>query len=130
MSFPRLRTVGIPALTHLPLSGHTRIRHRLSALSDADVEGPAVAGSARFNGLKKQDMEEGPAVSGSADFLIKSGHFSVRHEPLCYSWQDLGHITSGFPELFRYHQEIFSKSLDVQAMHRFFFLVSLFYCLL
>ncbi|MPC14440.1 hypothetical protein E2C01_007207 [Portunus trituberculatus] len=38
----------------------------LSALSKADVEGPAVAGSARFNGLKKEDIEEGPAVAGSA----------------------------------------------------------------
>ncbi|MPC96016.1 hypothetical protein E2C01_091250 [Portunus trituberculatus] len=33
-----------------------------SALSE-DVEG-----SARFNGLKKEDMEEGPAVGGSAHF--------------------------------------------------------------
>ncbi|MPC60712.1 hypothetical protein E2C01_054768 [Portunus trituberculatus] len=33
-----------------------------SALSEADVEGPAVAGSARFTALKKEDMEEGPAV--------------------------------------------------------------------
>ncbi|MPC92478.1 hypothetical protein E2C01_087569 [Portunus trituberculatus] len=31
----------------------------LSALSEADIEGPAVAGSARFNGLKKEDIEEG-----------------------------------------------------------------------
>ncbi|MPC74081.1 hypothetical protein E2C01_068426 [Portunus trituberculatus] len=38
----------------------------LSALSEADVEEPAVAGSARFNGLKKEDMEEGPAVAGLA----------------------------------------------------------------
>ncbi|MPC39187.1 hypothetical protein E2C01_032713 [Portunus trituberculatus] len=33
-----------------------------SALSKADVEGPTVAGSAHFTGLKKEDMEEGPAV--------------------------------------------------------------------
>ncbi|MPC51459.1 hypothetical protein E2C01_045305 [Portunus trituberculatus] len=37
-----------------------------SALSEADVEGPAAAGSARFTGLKKEDMEEGPAVEPSA----------------------------------------------------------------
>ncbi|MPC47929.1 hypothetical protein E2C01_041690 [Portunus trituberculatus] len=35
-----------------------------SALSEADVEGPAVAGSACFTGLKKEDTEEGPAVAG------------------------------------------------------------------
>ncbi|MPC83531.1 hypothetical protein E2C01_078243 [Portunus trituberculatus] len=40
----------------------------LSALSEADVEGPAVAGSAHFTGLKKDDMEEGPAIVGSARF--------------------------------------------------------------
>ncbi|MPD03183.1 hypothetical protein E2C01_098808 [Portunus trituberculatus] len=38
------------------------------ALSETDVEGPAVAGSARFNSLKKEDIEEGPAVAGSARF--------------------------------------------------------------
>ncbi|MPC59925.1 hypothetical protein E2C01_053957 [Portunus trituberculatus] len=37
-----------------------------SALSEADMEGSAVAGSTRFTGLKKEDMEEGPAVAGSA----------------------------------------------------------------
>ncbi|MPC39841.1 hypothetical protein E2C01_033389 [Portunus trituberculatus] len=37
-----------------------------SALSETDVEGPAVAGSARFTCLKKEDMEEGPAVEPSA----------------------------------------------------------------
>ncbi|MPC65872.1 hypothetical protein E2C01_060009 [Portunus trituberculatus] len=37
-----------------------------SALSEADVEGSAVAGLARFTGLKKKDMEEGPAVEPSA----------------------------------------------------------------
>ncbi|MPC40305.1 hypothetical protein E2C01_033861 [Portunus trituberculatus] len=40
-----------------------------SALSEADVEGPAVARSARFNGLKKENIEEGPAVAGSADMV-------------------------------------------------------------
>ncbi|MPC97075.1 hypothetical protein E2C01_092366 [Portunus trituberculatus] len=37
-----------------------------SAQLEADVEGPAVAGSARFTGLKIEDMEEGPAVETSA----------------------------------------------------------------
>ncbi|MPC94833.1 hypothetical protein E2C01_090019 [Portunus trituberculatus] len=37
-----------------------------SALSEADVEGLAVAGSARFNGLKKENIEERPAAAGSA----------------------------------------------------------------
>ncbi|MPC87552.1 hypothetical protein E2C01_082417 [Portunus trituberculatus] len=37
-----------------------------SALSEADLEGSAVAGSARFTGLKKEDIEEGPAVEPSA----------------------------------------------------------------
>ncbi|MPC67327.1 hypothetical protein E2C01_061501 [Portunus trituberculatus] len=37
-----------------------------SALSEADVEGPAVEGSAHFNGLKKESIEEGPAVELSA----------------------------------------------------------------
>ncbi|MPC72129.1 hypothetical protein E2C01_066423 [Portunus trituberculatus] len=37
-----------------------------SALSEADVEGLAVAGSAYFTGLKKEDMDEGPAVEPSA----------------------------------------------------------------
>ncbi|MPC82339.1 hypothetical protein E2C01_076998 [Portunus trituberculatus] len=36
-----------------------------SALSEANVEGPAVAGSAHFTGLKKEYMEEGPAVEPS-----------------------------------------------------------------
>ncbi|MPC81707.1 hypothetical protein E2C01_076339 [Portunus trituberculatus] len=35
-----------------------------SGLSKADVVGPAVAGLAHFNGLKKEDIEEGPAVAG------------------------------------------------------------------
>ncbi|MPC24415.1 hypothetical protein E2C01_017498 [Portunus trituberculatus] len=45
----------------------------LSALSEADVEGPAVPGLAHLTGLKKEDMEErpaadveGPAVPGLA----------------------------------------------------------------
>ncbi|MPC97963.1 hypothetical protein E2C01_093310 [Portunus trituberculatus] len=37
-----------------------------SALSEAYVEGPAVVGSARFTGLKKDDMDEGAAVEPSA----------------------------------------------------------------
>ncbi|MPC17177.1 hypothetical protein E2C01_010025 [Portunus trituberculatus] len=43
-----------------------------SALSEADVEGPAVAGLARFNGLKKENIEEGPAVAGSAEVVYMS----------------------------------------------------------
>ncbi|MPC99453.1 hypothetical protein E2C01_094866 [Portunus trituberculatus] len=39
-----------------------------SALSKADVEVLAVAGSARFTGLKKEDMEEEQAVEGSTCF--------------------------------------------------------------
>ncbi|MPD06784.1 hypothetical protein E2C01_102612 [Portunus trituberculatus] len=109
-----------------------------SALSEADVEGPAVAGLAGFTGFKKEDMEEGPAVEPSASdvegpavartafltgsknekmedclvFLVFSSDFLINldtflcHEPLCYSWQDLGHIPSGFPELFQYHRHI------------------------
>ncbi|MPC40988.1 hypothetical protein E2C01_034567 [Portunus trituberculatus] len=41
----------------------------LSAVSEADVEGSAVAGLARFTGLKKEDMEEGQAVAGSAGVI-------------------------------------------------------------
>ncbi|MPC82975.1 hypothetical protein E2C01_077664 [Portunus trituberculatus] len=37
-----------------------------SAVSKADVERPPVAGSARFTGLKIEDMEEGPAAEPSA----------------------------------------------------------------
>ncbi|MPC54338.1 hypothetical protein E2C01_048249 [Portunus trituberculatus] len=37
-----------------------------SALLEAYVEGPTITGSARFTGLKKEDMEEGPAVEQSA----------------------------------------------------------------
>ena len=77
MSLPRLRdSIAISALTHLPLSGQTkmRVRHEAknpqntlsSALLEVDVEGPAMAGSARLTGLKKEDMEEGPAVEPSA----------------------------------------------------------------
>ncbi|MPC13329.1 Solute carrier family 22 member 6 [Portunus trituberculatus] len=45
---------------------HDKDKTSSSALSEADVEGPAVAGSARFTGLKKEDMEEGSAVEPSA----------------------------------------------------------------
>ncbi|MPC96414.1 hypothetical protein E2C01_091672 [Portunus trituberculatus] len=38
-----------------------------SALSEADVEGPAVAESAHFTGLKKEDMEEGLAVAADVE---------------------------------------------------------------
>ncbi|MPC14738.1 hypothetical protein E2C01_007509 [Portunus trituberculatus] len=45
--------------------GHYKDKTSSSALSEADVEGPAVAGSAHFTGLKKEDMEEDPAVEPS-----------------------------------------------------------------
>ncbi|MPC97125.1 hypothetical protein E2C01_092418 [Portunus trituberculatus] len=40
-----------------------------SSLSEADVEGPAVPGSACFISLKKEDIEEGPAVAGSSGVI-------------------------------------------------------------
>ncbi|MPC92702.1 hypothetical protein E2C01_087807 [Portunus trituberculatus] len=40
-----------------------------STLLEVDVEGPAVAGSAHFTGLKKEDMEEGPAVGPLAVYV-------------------------------------------------------------
>ncbi|MPC59636.1 hypothetical protein E2C01_053660 [Portunus trituberculatus] len=60
-----------------------------SALLEADVEGSAVAGSARFTDLKKEDMEKGPAVelsaadverpavAGLAHFLYVMSHFAT-----------------------------------------------------
>ncbi|MPC54576.1 hypothetical protein E2C01_048497 [Portunus trituberculatus] len=77
----------------------------LSALSEVDVEGAAVAGLARFTGLKKEDIEEGPAVAGIWITFLQ-----------------------GFQSFFD-TTETFSKSFDVQATHRFF-LVSLSFCLL
>ncbi|MPC60218.1 hypothetical protein E2C01_054257 [Portunus trituberculatus] len=64
MSFPRLRD----SRDFSPYSSSTEWADddkMTSALSEADVEGPAVAGSTRFNGLKKENIEEGPAVAGS-----------------------------------------------------------------
>ncbi|MPC56269.1 hypothetical protein E2C01_050222 [Portunus trituberculatus] len=62
MSLPRLRD----SRDFSPLSSSAEWAEEdktsLSALSEADVEGPAVAGSSCFTGLKKEDMEEDPAV--------------------------------------------------------------------
>ncbi|MPC87950.1 hypothetical protein E2C01_082834 [Portunus trituberculatus] len=69
MSLPRLRD----SRDFSPYSSFAEWadKHKTSssALSEADVEGPAVAGSARLNGLKKEDIEEGPAVAGSAGVI-------------------------------------------------------------
>ncbi|MPD04610.1 hypothetical protein E2C01_100308 [Portunus trituberculatus] len=66
MSFPRLRD----SRDFSPYSSFAewadKDKTSSSALSEADVEGPAVAESAHFTGLKKEDMEEGPAVEPSA----------------------------------------------------------------
>ncbi|MPC81562.1 hypothetical protein E2C01_076187 [Portunus trituberculatus] len=66
MSFPRVRD----SRDFSPYSSSTewadKDKTSSSALSEADVEEPTVAGSARFNGLKKEDIEEGPAVELSA----------------------------------------------------------------
>ncbi|MPD04898.1 hypothetical protein E2C01_100609 [Portunus trituberculatus] len=68
MSFPRLRD----NRDFSPYSSSAKWAHKdktsSSALSEADVEGSAVARSAHFNGLKKEDIEEGPAVARSAHF--------------------------------------------------------------
>ncbi|MPD03498.1 hypothetical protein E2C01_099138 [Portunus trituberculatus] len=75
MSFPRLRDSRdfSPYLSSTEWTDEDKTSS--SELSEADVEGPAVAGSARFNGLKREDIEEGPAVAGSADFLINLDTF-------------------------------------------------------
>ncbi|MPD06640.1 hypothetical protein E2C01_102464 [Portunus trituberculatus] len=69
MSFSRLRD----SMDFSPYSTSTewadKDKTSSSALSEADVEGPAVAGLARLNGLKKEDIEEGPAVAGSAGVI-------------------------------------------------------------
>ncbi|MPD05919.1 hypothetical protein E2C01_101691 [Portunus trituberculatus] len=66
MSLPRLRDSR--DFSPYSSSAEWTDKHKTSssALSEAQVEGLAVAGSARFTGLKKEDMEEGPAVVGSA----------------------------------------------------------------
>ncbi|MPC98795.1 hypothetical protein E2C01_094177 [Portunus trituberculatus] len=65
-SFPRLRD----SRNFSPYSSSAKWADKYktssSVLSEADVEGPAVAGLACFNDLKKEDIEEGPAVAGSA----------------------------------------------------------------
>ncbi|MPC86294.1 hypothetical protein E2C01_081117 [Portunus trituberculatus] len=68
MSLPRLRDSRDFSLYSSSAEWANEDKTSSSALSEADVEGPAVAGSACFIGLKKEDMEEGPAVSGSARF--------------------------------------------------------------
>ncbi|MPC84170.1 hypothetical protein E2C01_078898 [Portunus trituberculatus] len=96
-----------------------------SALSEADVEGPAVAGSARFSCLKKEDIEERPAVTGSADFLINLDTFLyVMSHFATFGWIWVTFLQS-FQNFFD-TTETFSKSFVVQATHRFFLLVSLF----
>ncbi|MPC83429.1 hypothetical protein E2C01_078139 [Portunus trituberculatus] len=68
MSFPRLRD----SRNFSPYSSSAEWADKdktSSALTEADVEGPAVAGSARFNDLKKEDIKEGPAVAGSAGVI-------------------------------------------------------------
>ncbi|MPC95228.1 hypothetical protein E2C01_090430 [Portunus trituberculatus] len=97
-----------------------------SALSEADVEGPAVAGSARFSGLKKEDTEEGPAVAGSADFLMNFDTFLYAMSHFATPGRILITFLQSFQSFF--DTETFSESFVVQATHRFF-LVSLF-CLL
>ncbi|MPC68271.1 hypothetical protein E2C01_062469 [Portunus trituberculatus] len=96
-----------------------------SALSEADVEGPAVAGSAHFNGLKKEDIEEGPAVAGSADFLINLDTFLYVMSHFATPGRIWVTFLQGLESFFN-TTKTFSKSFDVQAMHRFFFLFSLF----
>ncbi|MPC71486.1 hypothetical protein E2C01_065764 [Portunus trituberculatus] len=112
-----------------------------SALSEADVEGSAVARSAHFIGFKKDDMEEGPAVEplaadvvgpavvGSAGFLINLDTFLY----IMSNFATLGRIRVTFLQGFQSFfdtTKTFSKSFDVQATHRFFFLVYLFFFLL
>ncbi|MPC38087.1 hypothetical protein E2C01_031588 [Portunus trituberculatus] len=93
MSFPRLRD----SKDFSPYSSSAELADKdktlLSTLSEADVEGPAVAGSARFSGLKKEDMEgrlavagsaqdieEGPAVAGSAGVTGKACLTGLKNE--------------------------------------------------
>ncbi|MPC57329.1 RAC serine/threonine-protein kinase [Portunus trituberculatus] len=52
----------------LPLSALFALFLFIFPLETSDVEGSAVAGSAGFTGLKKEDMEEGPAVAESTHF--------------------------------------------------------------
>ncbi|MPD03092.1 hypothetical protein E2C01_098711 [Portunus trituberculatus] len=51
-----------------------------SALLETDVEGPAVAGSARFNGLKKENIEEGPAVARLAGVIGTTCLIGLKNE--------------------------------------------------
>ncbi|MPC43739.1 NFATC2-interacting protein [Portunus trituberculatus] len=82
MSFPRLRDSRdfIPYSSSAEWAGKDKTS--LSALLEVDVEGPAVAGSAYFDGLKKEDIEEGPAVAGSAGVTGTLQKFSHLYELL------------------------------------------------
>ncbi|MPC49422.1 hypothetical protein E2C01_043221 [Portunus trituberculatus] len=62
MSFPRLRDSRDFSPYSSSAEWADEDKTTSSALSEADVEGPAVVGSAHFTGLKKEDMEKGPAV--------------------------------------------------------------------
>ncbi|MPC99372.1 hypothetical protein E2C01_094782 [Portunus trituberculatus] len=79
MSFPRLRD----SRDFSPYSSSAKWADKdkmSSALSEAGTEGPAVAGSACFNGLKKEDIEEGPAVAGSAGVIGKTCLTGLKNE--------------------------------------------------
>ncbi|MPC47605.1 von Willebrand factor A domain-containing protein 9 [Portunus trituberculatus] len=161
-------TVGISALAHIPLSGQKRIRCRHLHCRKQMWKGQLyVAGSARFTGLKKEDMEEGPAVepstadvegpavAGSAgvtdgmsywleeradegmfgfscffiiDFLIDLDTFVYVMSHFATPGRFWVTFLQGF-QIFFDTTKTFSKSFDVQAMHRFFH-VALFFCLL
>ncbi|MPC29216.1 hypothetical protein E2C01_022438 [Portunus trituberculatus] len=153
ISFPRLRDSGDFSPYSSSAEWADKDKMLLSGLLEADVKGPAVARSVCFNGLKKEDIEEGAAVAGSAgvtgtaclnglknekmdfssfsiiDFLINldtflyiMSHFATPDRIWVTFLQDF--------QSFFDTTETFSKSFDVQATHRFFFLVSLLFCLL
>ncbi|MPC71265.1 hypothetical protein E2C01_065537 [Portunus trituberculatus] len=78
-----------------------------SALSGADVDGPAVAGSACFTGLKKEDMEEGQAVAESAHFTGLKKEDMEEGPAVELSAVDMeGPAVAGSAELFRYNRNI------------------------
>ncbi|MPC52314.1 hypothetical protein E2C01_046179 [Portunus trituberculatus] len=72
MSFPRLRDSRDFSPYSSSAEWADKDKTSSSALLEADVEEPAVAGSARFNGLKKENIEEGPAVAGLAGVTRKA----------------------------------------------------------
>ncbi|MPC46431.1 hypothetical protein E2C01_040151 [Portunus trituberculatus] len=70
MSFPRLRD----SRDFSPYSSFAEWADKdkdvvVCTVESPDVEGPAIAGSARFSDLKKEDIEERPAVAGSAGVI-------------------------------------------------------------